>query len=102
MRCNLLNGYRKLLKSHIVNLADCARASISDADVTHPSGTKYPARAVVNCDTGYEMVGTGFLECLETGLWSTESQCVIRGMPLWNMGSFIFLLTKIFSGKFKQ
>ena len=25
------------------------------------------------------MVGTGFLECLESGLWNTESQCIIRG-----------------------
>ena len=43
------------------------------------------------------MVGTGFLECLEIGLWSTESQCVIRGMPIGNLGIFIFVLFFIVS-----
>ena len=43
----------------------------------------------MKCNTGYKVVGTGFLVCLESGLWGAESQCVIRGIHLLILLHFV-------------
>ena len=58
---------------------DCRPATIANGAVQHPLGTTYTAVATVSCHAGYKVEGTGHLICLHNGLWSTDTECVIKG-----------------------
>ena len=62
------------------NFSDCGSTTIANGEVTHSSVTTYGAQANISCDVGYNVTGTGIIECLDTGLWDQNSSCLIIGM----------------------
>ena len=51
--------------------------------------TEYNAVASVTCNDGYDLIGSGEIICLNTGIWDTFSaDCSIRGMIKFRLGLF--------------
>lgn len=54
--------------------------------------TTYGQVIPVSCDTGFEIMGRGFIECQKDGTWSTTTTCEIIGIDFLNC--FVQLLQR--------
>ena len=63
---------------------DCEPPDIANGVADHHNGTTYGSVANITCDPGYHLEGTGTITCLKTGIWSTETKCVIKGKSKQN------------------
>ena len=58
----------------------CGGVTISNGEAAFPAGRNYGAEATVNCNNGYDLVGTGVITCLDTGIWDlSTTNCTIKG-----------------------
>ena len=64
--------------------SDCGGVNISNGQVEFTDGhTQYNAVANVTCNVGYELIGSGEIVCLDTGIWNTSTAlCSIKGKLL--------------------
>ena len=69
-------------------VSDCLPTTVANGDVDFSAGTTYGANATITCDAGFNVSGSGRIQCLETGLWDTTSECVIIGMMFIRSISF--------------
>lgn len=61
------------------NISDCGGTSISNGAVSFPKGSNFNAEAKISCDVGFRPSGPGVITCLENGLWSPDSECLLVG-----------------------
>ena len=63
---------------------DCGGVNISNGQVEFTDGhTQYNAVANVTCNVGYDLIGSGEIVCLDTGIWNTSTAvCSIKGKML--------------------
>ena len=59
--------------------ADCGTTKITNGEVEFPTGTAFGASGTVSCDAGYNVDGPGMIQCLDTGIWSADTSCTIKG-----------------------
>ena len=87
------NKYTTFNHLHIdlVYFADCGSTTIANGVVTHTSVTTYGAQASISCDVGYNVTGTGIIECLDTGLWDQNSSCLIIGMIFFMVFNYVLV-----------
>ena len=60
------------------NVTAIANAVIDFADVE----TTFGRTISVTCKTGYEIMGTGFIECQRDGSWSVTTTCETLGLKI--------------------
>ena len=63
-------------------ISDCGHTAIPNGALDFFEGNKYSAKAKLNCDVGFRVHGTGFIQCMETGHWSNDSICLMIGKQL--------------------
>ena len=67
----------------------CGGVTISNGETAFPAGRNYGAEATITCNRGYDRVGTGFITCLDTGIWDlSTTNCTIKGKMLLKSYAF--------------
>ena len=60
--------------------------TISNGRVNFPKTTVSFGNTVsIECNTGYEVQGNGYITCLADGTWSNDASCSIRGTSFHNV-----------------
>ena len=60
-------------------IPDCGQPFISYGFLAAGSSTLYAGTATVECDPGYQVLGSTTANCLTTGDWDTPPQCTPKG-----------------------
>ena len=63
----------------LCQILDCGPTNTANGDVDYSGGTTFDTQANITCYLGYHFEGTGTITCLESGMWSSETECVING-----------------------
>lgn len=71
-----------LLLSFYVDCGNSATVANGTIDFSNKE-TTYGQVIPVSCNTGFEIMGRGFIECQKDGTWSTTTTCEIIGMKFW-------------------
>ena len=67
----------------------CGGVTISNGEAAFPAGRNYGADATITCNRGYDVVGTGVITCLDTGVWDLlTTNCTIKGKMLLKTYAF--------------
>ena len=67
----------------------CGGVTISNGETAFPSGRNSGAEATITCNRGYNRIGTGFITCLDTGIWDlSTTNCTIKGKMLLKTYAF--------------
>ena len=53
--------------------------SVANGEIEYLNGTNFNAVAKIRCSDGHQLNGLDTVTCLDTGMWSLTSECVIRG-----------------------
>lgn len=71
--------YNLPLQVALMIVSDCQTPVILNGEADITNGTTYGKVAPVTCAEGYNLTGATTVECLQTGLWSTNVECITIG-----------------------
>jgi len=73
--------------NYYINVLDCRNTiNVTSGKVDYIQGTLFLSNAIISCDPGYSINGTGgndvtteTIQCLESGFWKQPRSCVRKG-----------------------
>jgi CUB/sushi domain-containing protein len=60
-------------------LIDCGDPTPDNGERVDSGGTDFGSSATIECNTGYELIGSKVITCDDGGIWSDYPMCAIKG-----------------------